>query len=322
MALVSRRDLLALGSVCVFARRSSAFEEPKPADPIEVVRPEFRRTLESALITLPAGTMDYAAHDGLGRAALSRFLEAVFQDVLAAFPSYTKIHVATRVDRRDFGQRAVKLAGERATQLHVVTDPEVEIEVWAQDLGEPIFQDGQLRFVVGMRMDASMGPQSQMSIDRKRVAEIAFGRDAVMEAPFAFEGGNLAFDSRGERTRVFVGYNVVTRTIAAYAARNRNVTRKEVLADIARTFGDAEIVVIGDEKQSPLLQHIDQSFLLLDDQVVVATRLADESLPTEARQLRRHTDQLRELGYDVVFLDHESTDVEQGRFSINAVPYV
>lgn len=265
--------------------------------------------------------MDYLADDGLGRAPLSRFLRVVFQDVLEALPSYTTVHVVARSDCRDLGYATLKLAGDRAAQLHVVTAPMVEIDFWAQDLGKS-FSSGQMGFLVGKTMDPSLGRPSQMSADRKLVAEFVFGQDAVVEATFAFEGGNLAFDSRGERTTVFVGYNDVARTVAAYTARNRDVTKKRVLDDISRIFGKADVIVIGNEKQSPFLQHIDQSFLLLDGGVAVATRLTDGELATEVRQLRRHADQLRELGYDIVFLDHESTDVTQTRFSINAVPYV
>ena len=159
-----------------------------------------------------------------------------------------------------------------------------------------------------------MGPSSKMSADRRRVAEIVFGEESVVEAPFVFEGGNLAFD----RGLVLVGRNDVSRTIAA---SGETLSRREVLDDVAATFGGIEVIEMGKEPQSPLLQHIDQAFVLLEDRAAVACRLEGGGLEVEARQLRYYADQLRDLGYRVSFLDHRASDLTRYRSSVNVVPF-
>jgi hypothetical protein len=306
--------------------RARATAEPSRSDrPFVVVRPEYERTLESVLICIPADTVSFGAppaHDDLGRAALGRFLDAVFRDLLAALPSYSVVHVVAPVDRRDLGLATLKRAGERRSQLHVVDDPGVEIELWAQDLGEPVLDAGEEKFLVAKRMGASMGAQSKMSIDRKRVAEYVFGEEATIEAGFAFESGNLAFDRARGSLRVLVGTNVLSRTVATHRAVGENVSRAAVLAEIAATFGRAEVVEMGRESQRPLLQHIDQAFVLLEGGLAVAARLRSAELEDEARQLETYAGQLRELGYRVHYLDHGPEDVARYRSSVNIVPFV
>ncbi len=175
--------------------------------------------------------------------------------------------------------RSVEVAARRdsesfvARRLHLVYDPEVEIELWAQDIGEPVLVDGKERFLVARKMPPGMGPRSKMSEDRQRVAEIVFGGESVIEAPFVFEGGNVAFD----RGLVLIGGNDVSRTIAASGERR---SRREVLDDVAAAFGATDAVEMGEEPPSPLLQHIDQAFVLLEGRAAVACRLkAADSIP-------------------------------------------
>lgn len=290
-----------------------------------VVLPEYLRTLEKVLISIPADTMSYgatASHDGLGRGALSKFLDIVFRELLGALPEYSSVDIVARSDRRDFGLAVRRRAGPREARLHLVDAPGVEIELWAQDLGEPIFLDGRERFLVAETMSSRMGEQSKMSIDRKRVSELVFGEDAVLEADFAFEGGNLAFDARDGAARVFVGYNTVSRTVRARKLAGREISRRDVLAEVSATFGGAEVVEVGRETQSLRLQHIDQMFLILHDGVAVVSQLAGKGPGRESGQLRYCADQLRELGYRVFPLDHSAEDLASYRSSVNCVPFV
>lgn len=293
--------------------------------PPVTVRPEYERTLESVLICVPANTFSFGAgrdHDDLGRAALERFVDAVFRDLLEALPSYTMVHVAAPSEREDIGLAVLRRAGERRSQLHLVEDPNVEIELWAQDLGEPVVVGGAEKFLVAKPMSGSMGSQSKMSIDRKRVAELVFGRQSTIEASFVFEGGNLAFDRIRGGPRVLVGRNSVSRTVRAYADLGRRISRSAVLADVSAIFGGAEVLELGRNKQSPLLQHIDQAFVILDGGLAVASRLQDANLEVESRQLATYSAQLRELGYKVQYIDHRSDDVAQYFSSVNVVPFV
>ncbi len=289
MVDLTRRELLGFGA-------ASLLRLPERERP--VVRPEYERTLERALVLFPDASRDTEP------SVLSRFLEAAFGDLRRVLPSYTTLEVAAR-------RELTVLEGAR---LHRVEDPGVEIELWAQDVGEPVFLDGRERFLVASPMPESMGPASGMSVSRKRVAELVFGKDSVLEAPFVFEGGNLAFDG----SRILVGGNDVSRTIAASGETR---SRRQVLLDVSRTFAGIEAVEVGNEPQSPLLQHLDQSFVLLDDRVAVACRLEGGGLEKEERQLRQCAEQLRDLGYRVKFLDHRASDLTSYRSSINVVPF-
>jgi hypothetical protein len=287
MMPLSRRELLAIGVGAVAGRPVG-----------KAVRPEYERTLAKALVCFPDASGDTDPE------TLSRFLEAAYRDLSSVLPSYTRVHVAARRDAGSFPGRSIHLVGDSA----------LEIEIWAQDIGEPVLVDGTERFLVARRMPASMGAASKMSRDRKRVAEIVFGEASVVEAPFVFEGGNLAFD----RNRVFIGTNDVSRT---RAASGDGRSRSQVLEEVASTFGAAEAFEMGEEPQSPLLQHIDQAFVILEDRAAVVGRLEGGGLEAEARQLRHYASQLKDLGYRVSFLDHAASDLSAYRSSINVVPF-
>jgi hypothetical protein len=289
MVEITRREVLGMGAASLL--RLEERERP-------VVRPEYERTLERALVLFPDASRDTEP------AVLSRFLEAAFGDLRKVLPSYTTLDVAAR-------RGHPVLEGER---LHRVDDLEIEIELWAQDVGEPAFLDGRERFLVASPMPESMGPASRMSVDRKRLADLVFGRDSVTVAPFVFEGGNLAFDG----SRVLVGRNDVSRTIAA---SGESPSRRRVLEDVASTFGGMEAIEMGNEPQSPILQHLDQAFVLLGDRAAVVCRIEGGGLDDEERQLRYYADQLRELGYRISYLDHGASDLARYRSSINVVPF-
>jgi agmatine/peptidylarginine deiminase len=285
MAEWTRREALAMGAAAFLPLAKAR------------VRPEYERALERALVCFPDASRE------TDPASLARFLQAAFRDLRSALPSYTALHVAAR-------------GGEtEGAHVHVVGDPSIEIELWAQDVGEPMVIDGRERFLVSRRMPASMGQPAKMSADRKRVAEIVFGEDSVLDAPFVFEGGNLAFDSG----RVMVGTNDISRTLAC-PGESRN--RRQVLDDIGETFGGVEVIEIGRETQSPLLQHIDQAFVLLDGKNAVACRVDGGGLDAESRQLQHYVGQLGELGYRVHYLDHTASDLSGYRSSINVVPFI
>jgi len=289
MVDLTRREVLGIGAASFFSL--SGLERP-------VVLPEYQRTLSRALVCFPD------ASRGTDPATLSRFLEAAFRDLRSLLPLYTRIEVAARTQPAEL----------ESGGLHLVDDPGVEVELWAQDLGEPVLHDGRERFLVASPMPPSMGPASKMSVDRRRVAEIVFGSESVVEAPFVFEGGNLAFDKR----LVLVGRNDVSRTVAS---SRETRSRRQVLDTVAATFGGIEAVEMGNEPQSPLLQHLDQAFVLLDERVAVVCRLEGGGLEREERQLRHVAGQLRDLGYRVSFIDHRASDLEGYRSSVNVVPF-
>ena len=122
---LTRRDFLGVSFAALVRSR-----EPRAA------RPEYERTLARALVSLPDASPDTDPE------TLSRFLEAAYRDLSAVLPSYTSLHVAARKDSGSFA----------AGRLHLVEDSSVEIELWAQDIGEPVLVGGEQRFLVSKRM--------------------------------------------------------------------------------------------------------------------------------------------------------------------------
>lgn len=310
------------GASLVLGASRLGFGEPDLRAPVVV--PEYERTLESVLLAVPAGTVSFGvpdAGDGLGVAALSRFLELAFHDLLHALPDYATIHAAAHRERRAVAARVLEPAGSRLV-AHLLTEPDVEIELFAQDLGEPLTISGETKFLVSLRMDAGVGDASSMSAARRRTAEYVFGPENVIEADFVFEGGNLAFDRVGETTRVLAGLGAFRRTLEHYRRRDVSLSHRDVEAMMASAFHGAEIVSMDEERQRPLLQHIDQAFVLLKDSVAVANRLVGTELRAERRQLEGYHRRLRELGYELAFIDHDAEDLEKSYLSVNAVPYL
>lgn len=327
---LTRRELLSLGAAALLPFGQDGPDNLTVAgDPLDppwgLVRPEYERTLSRALLVFPSEPitpeMVLAGRDRRGSVPTA-FVTAAFHDIVEALPSYTELKLVARSVQRDAALSLLRMAGDRPAELHLVTERGVEVELWAQDLGEPVFRDGKPKFLVSGRIPEVSGPTSKMMRDRRRVAEFLFGRDSVLEAPFVFEGGNLAFDVVDAKLRVFVGRNAVQRTIDSLADDGRRASRATVHERIRSTFGAAEVVEMGRDRQLPLLQHIDQSFLILGEGLAVAPRPTEDVRREEKRQLEDHAAQLRELGYELLFIDHTGEDIAGWRNSVNAVPFV
>ncbi|MEZ5285026.1 MAG: hypothetical protein R2712_09505 [Vicinamibacterales bacterium] len=145
--------------------------------------------------------------------------------------------------------------------------------------------------------------------------------DRTIAADFVFEGGNLAFDRIGSRTRVFIGYNDVRLTIENHARQGHEMSVDDVRGLVSEDFGGAEVVVVGRQQQSPLLFHLDQAFTLLDGQVAVVNRIVGPASP-EQRQLQATESQLKALGYRRLPSSTRAGRRRRLPGSTNAVPFV
>lgn len=311
---------LAVAAMALCAAQAVATAQAGPAEPTVQVRPEYDRALKRVYLSVPdefraSKAPAVAPHRHI------QFVRQAYAELIAALPRYTAIELAVS-DRYEAavvdGLRAT--AGSRPLTVHVIERLHADLDMWAQDLGEPISVDGREHFLVPMAVDQKVPYNGEISLSRQRIARRVFD-DRVVEAEFVFEGGNLAFDRVGDRSRVFVGYNDVLLTIENYKRRGRSLNADDVAALVARGFGGAEVVVVGRQQQSRFLFHLDQAFILLGDGVAVVNRILGPPSP-EQRQLEATQSRLKALGYRTIAIDHTQADVEGYRVSTNAVPFV
>jgi hypothetical protein len=291
-----------------------------PNQPAVQVRPEYERALKRVYLSVPdeyRGPQD-AEVDPHRHV---QFVRHAYAELIASLPRYTNIDIAVS-DRHQAGLveglRAV--AGVRPFRVHVVDRLHADLDMWAQDLGERVSVGGEDRFLVPMPIEARVPYNGELSQSRQRVARRVFS-DRVVEADFVFEGGNLAFDRDGDRTRVFIGYNDVRLTIENYQRQGRDLDSDAVGRLVAGNFGGAQVVVMGREQQSPFLFHLDQTFILLGNGLAVVNRIVGPP-SREQRQLEATRTRLEALGYRTIAIDHTQADVEGYRVSTNAVPFV
>lgn len=304
----------------MWGQGTASAEEGLPAGLRVQVRPEYERALKHVYLSVPD---QYQAPRGtaVDPHRHIQFVQLAYAELITALPGYTKIDIAVS-DREKAtvvdGLRTA--AGPRPFRVHEIDRLHADLDMWAQDLGERITVDGEDRFLVPMPIDEGVAYNGELSRSRQRVARRVF-EDRVVEADFVFEGGNLAFGRVGDRMRVFIGYNDVRLTIENYQRQGRSLDADGVARIVAADFGGAEVVVMGREQQSPFLFHLDQTFILLGDDLAVVNRIVGPPSP-EQRQIEATRSRLKALGYRTVAIDHTQADVESYRVSTNAVPFV
>ncbi len=288
------------------------------------VTPEYERHLKKILITIPVGYgFPGLATRNLRLPVRVQMIESAYEGLLGALPDYTEVHIALRTaDEGHLEPWLKRLESQHRVHLHRLDDVTAETELWAQDVGEALTVERGTRFIVSMDVDPAMERNQHMATVRQQIAGAVFGASSVIKAPFVFEGGNLSFDRVGDRYRIFIGFNDLLLSIDNYNAIKRRFSRTQLLETIAEQFGVDEVIVMGREKQSPYLFHIDQAFVLLADGVAVVNRIVAAKSSREQRQLEYYNSQLGALGYRVITIDNTQGEIEERHTSTNAIPYI
>lgn len=290
------------------------------------VRPEYERYLEEVIMFIPGAYAD----PNEGYPYIITYL-----DFFARLPSYTRVKIIAETRMEERIRRVLEETPiSNRYDLLLVSDRDRRraqyLDIWTQDFGEVVWRDGKFLFLVPMefpqgRREASYAERTMaiQTRDRKRILIEAFGATSVRETPFYFEGGNMTFDRAGnEMLRVFVGYNDIDKTVAAYEALGRRITPQEIESLISREFGGAEVVVMGVQPQSKYTFHLDQSFLLLAKKTVVINKPAGSADNYTIQQQSFYRAQLEGLGYTLFSIVHTQDDLAAYRSSVTAVPFV
>lgn len=276
--------------------------------------PEYERRLGRALLLVPA------AREGQTKRAL--LLEAAYREILTALPPHTIVEVAvSRKDEAFVRETLLAVGARETTRIHVVSPD--KLDMWAQDVGEAVMLDGKPHFLVSATSSTSNAYNHALTSVRSTLAREVFGVDGAVQTSFQFEGGNWTFDRTPEGLRVFVGYNDVEATILQEAERGRDVSQKAVLENISSLLGGAEVVLLGTERQSPYIFHLDQAFVILADTTAVVARIEGKGKSSpEARQLAEIHRQLEAHGYRTLVIPHTLDEIQQYRSSTNVVPFI
>lgn len=303
--------VLALASTAVGSQKPVSARAREPHAQFQIV-PEYERRLGRVLLLVPA------AEEGEAKRAL--LLQAAYREILTVLPPHTVVEVAVSGKDEAFVRETLRAVGAReTTRLHVVSP--VELDMWAQDVGESVVLDGKPHFLVSATSSTSNAKNHILTSSRSTLAKEVFGVDSAVETSFVFEAGNWAFDRTPDGLRVFVGYNDVEATIQQEAERGRRVSQRAVLESISSVLAGAEVVMLGTERQSPYIFHLDQAFVLLADRTAVVAQIERKGSP-EARQLAEIRRQLEEHGYRTLAIPHTLEEVRQYRSSTNVVPFV
>ena len=286
------------------------------------VTPEYARHLKRVLISVPQPDARASSTSDVARSTVDeRFVHAVYTELLSAIPDYSEIGIVARAQDRDTILGWTSLFERRDDiHLHFVRDPDREVDLWSQDLGEFITVGGEGRFLVSALPHPKMVVARHIAESRQAIATKIFGRETVQSTDFVFEAGNLLFDQSESGTRVLAGEDVVTRTIESARLSGRTLTEADVARRISRQFGGAEVSVLRGAQGGGLI-HIDQAFLLLGNGDVMLNWIDDDA-SAEAKLLSGYHEQLEWLGYRVRRLPVSLSDVREYRATTNAVPFV
>lgn len=286
------------------------------------VTPEYDRFLEHLLLTVPS-TPEKGAGSYLS-------LEQMYGDLLAALPAYTKIDAT--VERKGEANLIALLNQTDKLDQTKIYHPALwtkPVESWSQDLGEVVSIAGQQKFIIPMDFKKKFKETRNRLKSRNKVLRATFPRREVIQADFTYEGGNMTFDMIDGQLVVFIGYNDIVHTQENYTAEGKTISPQAVAEKISKTFGDAKVVVMGNDYQAPYQFHIDQSFIILADQQVVMNKyIMDKDQYLNAQWVKHQTQQeyykkqLLALGYTITELEVPINEASQFHASINAVPYM
>ncbi len=304
-------------------------EDPRPATEQEpthevMATPEYERHLEKLLLTVPT-----TIHGAKDRPVdiIRGHLRRVYQDLLRNIPEYTHLEIVVREDMVEHMKSALQeLQIQNQATFHILPAETERLEVWAQDYGEPITVDGEDAFLISM--DAI--PISSIPDDQRAAQRVAVGKQLessmnVVQAPFAFEGGDMTFDRTEKGLRVLVGHHTISRTINEYKRRGQQINQERVLELIQAQFPGAEVVFMGEARYGfDFFAHLDQSFILLADNTAVVNQYGDAIQSSSLVQLHeKMKQQLEDLGYRVFTIENdEFDDAWMVRTSVNAIPYI
>lgn len=258
-------------------------------------------------------------------------LTAHYANFLTHLPGYTRLELNTTEDAVErFNALLKEWKVPNSTIPYVIPASDSEtlelFSSWIQDITKVVQADGKEAFLISKKIDPIIaarlrGMRKEGMRNRQRQIRQGFLGREIIEAPFVFEGGNIAFDRIDGQSVVFVGYNDVLATREQYRLEGKDLSFTDIRALMRNQFSGAAIVVMGAELQNSRFFHLDQSMLLLRNRQAIVVSVLDKN-SSEARRHDRYAGQLRELGYTVYRLPTTPLDISTSYASLNGLPFV
>ena len=303
--------------------------------------PEYERTLEKVLLSLPAKESRLVYHDDLLRRfpAYSRFLVLVAEDNVSEFKEgLAGKPYADRVETQPYPVQQL----EEARFFYRMDDSPVDIGVyrnkpWPQ--GTVWARDACIACRDGAGNPAVLVPTYQRHlalplVDQGEQARIRFDNDFLLElrrwdvrmkknVPLVFAGGNVLFDKVDGESVAFVGVDDM-RASRALSGKIGAELDEQGLQDLFGEFFCVDRVeVLGTDRQPETMFHLDQSMVILPGKRAAVVRTVGKS-PEDSTQLAQLEEadaflnhlrtRLKRLGYAVVDLLVSKNAVVNGRF--------
>lgn len=285
----------------------------KPVD----IFPEYEKRLDRILLTVNfLVTEDMTTH---------------YADFLTHLPRYTHLELSIAEDATERFNTLLKewRVPNSATSYTIPATDAETLELfssWIQDIAKAVRSNGHEAFLVSKKIAPSIALQLRgtrkegMRNRQRQIYQGSLGRE-IIEAPFVFEGGNIAFDRIGRHPIAFVGYNDILATREQYRFEGKDLSHGDILTLIRNQFSGARIVVMGEEPQNSRFFHLDQSMLLLKNRQAIVVSVPDKS-SSDARRHDRYAGRLRELGYTVYRLPTTPFDIENSYATLNGLPFM
>ncbi|MBT5016708.1 hypothetical protein HN748_00485 [Candidatus Peregrinibacteria bacterium] len=280
---------------------------------VEVV-PEYERSLERVILTFPR----------IGS------IEETYGDFILNCPEYThfEVVISSKYKVRDLRVLFRQLGVSPERYSFYEQEKGSHIELWAQDYTDVVTVNGKRKLLMGMNFEdipfevTGKNYQFLRRINaRNELLKELLNEEELFQVPFFFEGGNMFFDTNGERLRVFVGYDSISKTQQAYAWRDVNFSEEEIEKMMSAYFGGAEIIVMGYRPQPTEVFHLDLLFTILDDQTVVM-RVPNQEETAFKAEVNYAKFLLSSMGYKIIEIPTTVERFEEYMSCVNGIPFV
>lgn len=288
------------------------------------VTPEYDRTLDTILLTLRDPK----------RAGF-------FEALASKLPAYTKIVV---VGPRENGATrwGKTLRASLGREVTVVDATESAfVDVWAQDVLEPINVDGKQALLLPLyyrylnqELSRSSPKQGRTNVDGLGAALQRKSHGRAYLSPVYFQGGDLAIARHDDEVTLLTSVNPILNTQRYYRQICEvEKSREEILRLLGDCFGVERVEVIAAEESRILTQHLDQNCCVLPNKKVLVTTIVPDDSSTrplapsteiafEERRCATIRANLEKLGFSPVQIEVTRAQLSAGQIAVNGIPFV
>ncbi|MCA8960777.1 MAG: hypothetical protein KDC38_09700, partial [Planctomycetes bacterium] len=328
----------------------SLFAQSKPATPPESDLDRYlafeRRRLEAIERHFDRSTGDATGATPEYDRTMAQVLIALrdpksaplFRPLVDRFPDYAQLTVIGP-EERGAAEWGTTLSGVLGREVRVVPAARSAwVEVWAQDILEPVRVGDRVRLVLplfyryGEDLPRDDARQTRVHVDGIGGALQSKGI-ATQPVPFYFHGGDLAFDRIEDRPSLLTTVDPLLNTQRYYRqVRGGELDPGTLRKRMATAFGVERVEILTTREARRYTLHLDQVLCLLPGRKALVTRIVEDPAPlrrtwdrAEIEHERRRCDEVRrgcvDLGYEILDAEVTPQQLAESRVAVNAIPY-